>query len=191
MDTNYLISILFLLLGVSVIIRNYEFKKYSSFFWFCDFAPFLFAIGFFLNNIQFLKAIISVGMIGQIIAIFNVLPFRIAKWNKDKTSYRTFYIFSDILLHLTTIIVLILTFSFPPEIESIKYSFFILVVMFFVTIIFTPKAENVNTIYYSEINSKDKKTRFKLPFHTILWVFYGLIVVSITYLIQYLLYLYL
>jgi hypothetical protein len=62
--------------------------------------------------------------------------------------------------------------------------------MFFATLIFTPKNENVNTIYYSEINSKNKKSRFKLPFHTVLWIFYGLIVVSITYLIQYLLYLY-
>ena len=188
MNINQLLFFYFLLLGASVLIRNINFKKYHDFFWFCDLAPFLFALGFFLDNMQFVKAVVSVGLIGQIFAFFNVIPMRIVEWNKNKINHKQFYILTDILIHLTTIIVFLLTINIAPNEDSLKYSLLILLFMFTSSLLFTPKKENVNTIYFFEINTSHGSKRFRLPFHTYLWIVYAFLQTLLSFFLQYLAY---
>jgi len=127
MDTNILIVIFFSLIGISVIIKNINSKEFSNFFWFCDFAPFLFAAGFFFNNIQFVKSIINIGFFGQLITFTGVIPTRFNEWKKGNLFQGKFYLAVEFLIHLTIIFALIFTYTTKPTIQSLVYSIIIII----------------------------------------------------------------
>lgn len=195
MSLVFILSILFfLILEILIIIRNIKAKEYNLFWWFCDFAPILFAISFSLNNAQFTKGIINVGLLTQSITlILLIIAFISGKdilGSKKALARGKFFVITEILIHATTIIALILTYNIKPELQSLTYSLIIIVIMFFLTLIYTPKEENVNLLYNLGISLKKKSKNLRFPFQNTLWIFYFLVIALITFLIQKELYLF-
>lgn len=192
MDTLYWIAIAFLILQVLVVVKNIDSKKYYNFFWFCDFAPVLFAIAFFTDRTQFAKSLINIGLMGQMLAILTIPTVRISEWKQGKLLHGRIYFLTEFLIHTTALIALIVTFKAPPAMVSLKYSAITLSTMFIVTLAFVPKKNNVNAVYTLDYDySSERPKKIKLPFHTSLWLFYALLMATITFLIQYILYIYL
>ena len=189
-ETNVLIFIFFLLISISVIVKNLDSKKHINFFWFCDFAPFLFALAFLVKDVQLVKALINVGLFGQIMTFTGVVPTRFREWKKGKLLQGYFYVAVEFIIHLTAVIALILTYSIKPTFQSLVYSLILLIFIFVITLIFTSSKDNINVIYYLEFDYGRIKKRFKLPYHLYLWIFYGMVLSLIAYLIQYSLYLF-
>ncbi len=189
MNTNVYISIFFVIIEILIVIRNLSLKRYSDFVWFCDFAPLLIAIGFFIDNTQFVKALINVGFLSQIVALGTIVPARVSKWRRKNTLKNNFYIFTDIIMHVTIIIAIILTIKSPPQRESLKYAFWVLIPVFIFSYLISTKKENINVIYsVNIIKNKGKEGKIKLPYQTALWIVYAFIIALITYYAQYLLY---
>ncbi len=202
MDVYFLGGIFFLIVFILLTIRNFWIFTYKSFFWFCDFAALLLAISFFTGNFQFAKALINIGLLGQLSDwIFNMPPqiSCIIKKGKKTTFKQKYRLFTEGLVHTTLPIALIMIYTIKPTLESLVYSFVIICVMFVLGILFTSKKENINALYQIElgmnenlgmINDKKKKPRvLSLPLHTYLWIFYAFLMCIPNYIIQYLLYL--
>lgn len=189
MDLKIIAIIFFLLIEVLVIIRNVKNKSYSWFLWFCDFAPILLVIFTLTNQIQLTKALINIGLTGQALAFVTWIPKRIfLLFKKETNRFKKYKIIVEALLHLTLPLALILTFNVTPERISIIYSIIILSLMFFLVLLFAPKKENINAVYYLELNHVEERDKgikkFKLPFHKELWIVYSSILVIINYVIQ-------
>jgi len=190
MEPNLTFGLFFLLLGILTVIRLVRSDTTRDLFWFCNIAPFVLAISFFVNNIQLAKAMINIGLFPQTITFFTlVYGFVSGKNNSDTKKARTyggFYIAVELLIHVVLILALILTFSSAPTAESLKYSLIILVFLFVLTIQFTSPRWDINELYSTRMIGGGKMIR--LPFHTEFWVVYAFIVAWITFFFQYALY---
>ena len=183
------LAILFIILQISIVIKNLDSKQYHNFFWFCDFVPFLFAMGFLFGGTQFVKSLINIGLAGQILALLTIPTVRVSEWKKGKLLHGKFYLVTEFLIHTTALVALIATYETAPKIISVGYSAITLSVMFFVTLSFAPRKDNVNALYALDYDYGPKKPkRIKLPWHTYMWIFYALIISIVTFLIQYILY---
>jgi hypothetical protein len=191
MDVYVIASMFFLMVGILITIRNFWIFNYRFFFWFCDFLTFLLAISFFMGYFQLIKALINIGLIGQILALIYNIPPQIIPIIKGKKNIASenFRIFVEVLVHITLPISIILTYRIVPTFQSLGYSAIILCIMFFMVLIFTPKEENINAVYYLELGRKETGIKkYKLPFHTYFWLLYGFILCLINFSIQYLIY---
>ena len=108
-----IIGVFFLLIQAVAIMRNIM-SDYYNFFWFCDFVSLPLAIGFFFRKDDFIKAIINIGLLAQII----YLLFYIYKLFSGVSLLETipdtitwFYTISSIFIHLSTIFALIFTYK--------------------------------------------------------------------------------
>ncbi len=194
MDGTFVIGLFFLLIGIATIIKVILTKKCIDLFWFCDFAPFLFAVGFFIQNAQFIKSIINIGLLGQVITFIGLLSYRGSELHTPVKGHnrlrKKFFGVVELLIHLTAVIALIFTFRIAPTLDSLVYSLFIIACMFIATFLFTPPALNINALYSTEINYGKGAARFKLPFHLPLWIVYTFLVSVLAFLLQYALYAY-
>jgi len=194
MDMNLLLSGLFFTIGILVVIKNVVHNTPYPFLWFCDFSPFLFAIAFLIENTQINKAVINVGFLTQLVTLvllsYGLISGKDIIGSKKAVSRGKFYVLVEILIHLPAIAALILTYKIAPTAESLIYSFILFAMMFVLTLMFTSSDMNINLLYNLGIPNGKKSGNLKLPFHTVLWIFYAFIVALITYLIQYFIYLY-
>lgn len=193
MNSQFIIVCLFLLIGVLVIIKNIRARTYHDFFWFCDFAPFLLALGFMLNNYQFIRAIVNIGLLTQLsTSIFLITGFLSGLdiiGSKTALDRGKLYVIIELLIHLLPInLAYLLIFNIQPALASIMYSLGLLVIMYVLTRTFTPEKYNINLVYNSDLEYEKGNFKIGLPYHKYLWIFYVLMVSLITFLIQYLLY---
>ncbi len=190
MNINLIVFYFFLLIGFLVIIKNLQSKTYSDFFWFCDFAPFLFAIFFLINNLQLIKSLINIGLLTQFITSVLLIVGFVSRSDingtKKAESHGKFYVFVELLIHVLPVnAALILTLNTPPEAKSLFYSFMILVAMFILTLMFTSPKNNINLVYDTSFDIKGKKYNIiDLPHQKYLWVLYAFLVVLVTFIIQ-------
>ncbi|MFP4403690.1 MAG: hypothetical protein ACLFPJ_05035 [Candidatus Woesearchaeota archaeon] len=162
-------------------------------FWFCGHVSFLFAIGFYIKNINFIKTLISIGFIFQIIWIFDFL---------SKLLFGSFiigvtdYMFTDLALlaYLTsllghffsTVLALILTYKYKPKKNILIYSFIYLIIILILTISFTSKSDNYNLTSHMVIFGE-----FTFPGYSFIWPILGMLFIVIpTYYFQIFLYKY-
>lgn len=185
----FLIGVLFLLIEILAITRNFL-ESYIYFFWFCDFAPILFAILFFFKKPQYVKALINFGLIPQLIFLINF--FYISFFGKDLfnlipnfSELSFLYLVNTFILHLSTLAALFFTFKIKPQKNTFYYSGIILVSIYLVTLIFTsPASGNINYVY-----SLGDLLKFSIPYYTVLWpVLVFLILILPTQGIQYVIY---
>jgi hypothetical protein len=179
--------IFFLLIEIGIVLRNISIKSYFSFFWFCNFAPILFAVGFLIGNVQFIKSIINIGLLTQ----FITLVFIISKVDlAGVPEYEgRFFRLVELVMHLLPVnAAFLLVYHTEPKAISLAYSFIILVFMFLSTLVFTPRRNNTNIVYHSKFSYKGRSYNFTLPYQTHLWIFYAFIVALITFLVQYAIY---
>ena len=189
MDKNkryIILGIFFLFIQLIAIIRNVA-SDYNNFFWFCDFVSLPLAIGFFLKKDNFIKSLINIGLIAQLIYIGAFVYTLISGYTLLNTipEVRTFfYSFSSIFIHLSTIFALFFTYKIRPTIKTLFSSLMFLFGMYIIALIFTTPEQGINYVLSS-------KTLIPLviPYYTELWVLLTfLLVVLPTQLIQYGLY---
>ena len=141
------LALFFLFLQLVIVIRNI-YSSYSYFFWVCDFAPFIFFIGFLFKKEQLVKGLISIALIPQFIFLVGFISKTILYlFGYGIFDYSYFYIIITIFFHFASLFAISLSYGINIKRESLFYSFFLLIVIFFVTISFTSEQENINYIF--------------------------------------------
>ncbi|MFH0978624.1 MAG: hypothetical protein V1837_04950 [Candidatus Woesearchaeota archaeon] len=155
-------------LQILVIIRNVLVSDYVSFVWFCDFAPMLLVLAIMFDSMAFMKAVINLGLISQIIFLFNFfgeLFFGFNYWGFSGIfSYGIFYAVVSFVLHLLLTCVFYLTYCYEADGNTIAYSSAILLVMFIASLILTPANRNVNYVYNSNFLG------YTPPLYSFIWL---------------------
>lgn len=149
---------------------------YFSLYWYCDFAPTLFTILLYLQNLQAVKGfmnIILAGQIGYIIATLTKLAAGVTLVEFDfKYDLTPSYVTATILIHLSAFLVLLWTYRIRPTNTALWYSLAILSATYLVVVTTaTPVGDtltNYNFIFHS--NTLDN-----FPYYTQLWVVLGFV----------------
>lgn len=173
--------ITFLSLQVLIAVRNWV-TDYWLFYWYCDFAPLGFAVLFYWRNVQAVKGLMYIGLIGQtlyLISFVSILIFGVPFAGFDlPVMTQPIDTTISFIMHLSTAIAFVATWHEKPEPRSLAYAMAILIVMYGSVLLFTtPNADvsyNYNYIYSGALQF--------MPFYTTLWVpFAFLLVVLPTY----------
>lgn len=153
-DRKYIYyGVFFLLMQIVVIIRNLV-GKYYTFFWFCDFVPILFALGFFFKNKDFIKGLINLGLIPQIVVLFDfvyqlVLGKSLFSTTEELFALGFFFVISAFFIHLSATFAFLFTYKDKPNKKALYYSFFSLVLIYTLTLLFTSPIGRINLVYLS------------------------------------------
>jgi hypothetical protein len=186
-------GIFFLFIEVLVIIRNLA-EGFNYFFWFCDFVPVLLALAFFLKDNDFVKGIINIGLIMQIGFMFDFMHILLFGYsffsvNKEILSLSYSLIALTFFIHFSTIFAFLWTYKEKPSKKTLFYSFFILILIYISTLLFTLPADNVNFVF-SEVSLFSYFT-INIPHYTLWWILIAFILLVIpAQFIQYLAYRY-
>ena len=177
------ISLLFVFIQALVTVRNFQ-ETFQNFFWFCDFASILLAFGFYFKNVQFVKAVIHIGLIPQVLFILGLLVGSFTGIKIIATvslsGYGLLYGSISILIHAATLLALYFTLKEKPETRSLLYSVYILTGMYLITILFTPSQDEFNYVF-----SHTSLIDIHIPFYLQLWIPIVFIVVVLpTYLLE-------
>lgn len=159
------ISIL-LLLQIIGIVRNHL-SHYDNYFWFCDFAPTVFAVAFLIDKDHLAKGMVNIGLLAQVgyLLGFTYYVFTGVRLLALPVKMTPFYATSSFLLHTSTIVAFASTYKIRPTLQTLSYSLFCLVAICTTTILFTNPAAGIN--YVSE---PGKITFLDTPNYTSLWV---------------------
>lgn len=185
-NKHLFIGAFFLFIQLVAIVRNIG-DNYYNFFWFCDFVPITLAIGFFLKKDSFIKSIVNIGLIAQLMYVsFYIykLFFGVSLIDTIPPVTTFLYTTSSILIHLSTTFALMLTHKVKPTIKTLFSSLMFLFGMYVVALFFTTTEQRVNYVLSSRT-----LIPLVIPHYTELWVLLTFLVVVLpTQLIQYLIY---
>lgn len=169
-----------ILLQILVIIRNISIHNYEIFFYFCNHIPILIIILLIFEKIDYLKALINIGLLIQIgwvldfssKLIFNTYLFGSTSYIFQGANY--FSIIVSILIHTTTLIPLFfLIKKEKTKKKSIYYSIIYLIIIFFLTLLLTTPDYDINCVFNAcQINFLQFNlfTWFYLPLSLILLI---------------------
>ena len=150
---SFLLGVFFLLLQILVIVRN-QHSDPEIFIWFCNHALLLLAIGCFTHNNHLTKAIINVGLFGQLVWSIDFLSkiiFGVHFFNVTNYVFVQPYTFSTaltVLIHMfATTIALYHTRKFKPTRKTLIYSIVYLVVLYILTLTLTTPENNINWVF--------------------------------------------
>jgi len=163
-------AVFFLCVQIIAIVRNLS-SDYFSFFWYCDFTPGLFALLFFLKSDQGVKGLLNIGLFGQLGYSIIFTYYLIT----GKTLLGFVFTFegiwievSTLLIHLSTLVVLVVQYKIKPNKKALWYSLIFLLLIYTAVLVFTNPdrsiAANYNFIYYSKYLSP------YIPQYTALWI---------------------
>ncbi len=161
---------IFLLLQVLILARNFIIG-YVDFYWFCDFAPAVFAAFFFCNAPQGIKGLIHIGLFGQLLYTVSFLSaafFHIPLFGFPiDFTVDVFSISITFIMHQSAILALIATRRIRATTWSILYSAIILLTIYVSVLSLADPVlamqENYNYIYSGD------SLRF-IPFYRQLWI---------------------
>ncbi len=152
-NQNLYLAFFFILLQIAVIYSNIVQGRLDLFLWACDNAPIIFAIGFFLNNIDLIKGVINVVLIGQFLW---VLDFLVKLVTGGYLSGVTQYFFlnplaessiTSLFLHVfSAFLALIFVYKYKPTKKALYYSAVYILLLFALTFSFALRGENINCI---------------------------------------------
>jgi len=173
MEKKYYWGLFFLFVQALVILRN-SLDGYNYYFWFCDFAPIVFSIAFFIGNKNIIKGIINFGLIPQIIFLFDLIytiinGTSLLGVHPSLLQFFSFSVLSTIFIHLTTIFALMITIKTKPTKKTVFYSIIFMFLVYLVTLIFTPSSEGINFVYST--GDLLKSYNFLIPNIIFLWPF--------------------
>lgn len=155
---------------VVVFIRNLVFYTAYNFIWFCDIGLLLFFIAFLTKNDQFIKGLISIGLFAQFVFILEVILyslFHISLSSLPSDLFRTSQanIVISLIIHLfSTNFALLMTYKKKTTRKSLIYSAGVLILLWIMTIFFTPAVYNINYVF-----SLSFFFGLTMPFYTLLW----------------------
>ena len=153
-DKDIAVGVFFLFLQIVISYATIYSGNFYNFLWFCNHAPLLFGIAFLIKKHQLVKALISVGFLGQLIwfldffsnLVFGSFLFRITEYVFELQGIG---LIATISAHvLSTFIALYMTYKEPVKIHSLYISLIYLTILFIVTYIIVPPHFNVNCANY-------------------------------------------
>jgi len=156
-----------------IIIYNNGLNNKDLYFWFCNHTPFLLGIFFLFKKIDYIKSLINFGFLAQLVwaidflskIILGVHIFNITNYIFTKNF--TYLTFVSIITHLFTMnLTLLYTIKYETKKITLLYSFFYILLIYFLTLYFTSPYNNINWIYNI---GNEKKYDFYL--YTYLWPF--------------------
>lgn len=186
----YIAGVFFLILQILLIYKYTHLAELGNMFWFCSHAPIIFAIGFFTNNKNIIKAMVSVGLIIQLIWIVDYFVFLIngvfiigaADYMVYQPSVLSYLI--SVFEHFSSIIALALIFKFKPEKKIFLYTFIYLLLTLILILSFSHPSENYNLTQNIIIFNE-----FTFPGYTFAYVFLAMLILVVpTYYLQILFY---
>ncbi len=144
----------YLVLQFLILYFNRGLPEIDIFIWFCNHSAIFFAIGFFFRKFDLIKGLISVGFVSQL-AWFLDLIFRLlfGFYVLGITDYVfemgfNWWVFYPISIHVfSTFIAFIHTFRVETKKESIYYAGGYLFFLYFLTILLTNPANDINCVY--------------------------------------------
>jgi hypothetical protein len=158
-----------------------------SLFSYCNHAALLLALAFLFGRTQIVKAVVNIGLLIQgvwLIDFLGHLVFGLYIFGVTK------YIFAvplspasiiSIVEHsLTMLIAIAVTYKIRPRAISLIYSFLYILLLYIITLLFTPPVANVNCVFQACVF----KTALALPQFTALWPVFVMILAIVGYLIQ-------
>jgi len=189
-NKHIIIGTFFLILQVIAIIRNRF--DYENLFWFCNFAPILFAIFFYSKKMQAVKAVISITLIINLFFLadfFSSIFFNYGIFGQVQSYFKEGFLFitATLLMHLTGLIALSLTYKIKPKTKNLSYSALLIAFTYLMTIIFSPR----NSYYNYIKGTRPGYFHPNIPYIiiTVLWpILMFFIIATSGYYIQYLLY---
>lgn len=145
-------AIIFLILQLVVLARNFYIGNPGFFFWMCDFVPIIFAIAFVARSTQMARGIINVVLIPQMIFLtgfilqvaFHFVGVELKLL--EVFNYSTYFIIIALVFHFTSIVALFAVRGEPVKESSLIYSAVLIILTFWMTISLTPAESNINYI---------------------------------------------
>lgn len=168
--TRWFWTIFFLSLQVLVLVRNWV-TDYWVFYWFCDFAPGLFALFFALGKTSWVKGLLNIGLLGQglyLLSFASALLLRIPLFGFpiDLRS-GAFNLTITFFMHCSALVAWYATREIKPNANTLAASAIILTLMYCAVLIGTePETAmdwNFNYIYTSPLSPF-------IPHYTALWI---------------------
>lgn len=166
----YLFSIL-VILQLSLIFFQLSLgRDFTIFVWYCNHIILLTGIYFLLNRDDVIRGIIYIGIVPQLIWLFDVFYFIFFGIHPLNITNYVFE-FTSIIPSIMSIIIHILGILIPlyfalrkePETYELFYSFFYIVFLYIISLIFLPFSSfNLNCVDYNCLE-------FYIPFYSILW----------------------
>ncbi len=182
---NLFWGITFLSLQALIIARNF-FTNYFVFYWFCDFAPAVFALFFLLNIPQGTKGMIHIIFVGQLLYTLSFISMvsvhtPLFGFPIDLETH-AFNIFVTLAMHQSALLAMIATRHIRPTLASLNIAILILLAVYTAIRTFTEPSSavdyNYNYIYsHPALNNA--------PFYTQWWIIiaFGIVVLP-TYMLE-------
>ena len=152
-DKYKILSLYFFTIQILVFVRNQILGEHILFFYYCDNIALFLGIGFFYKNIALVKALISCGLVLQLIYLMDLVSILILDRELTGT---TIYLFAQspfllsvtLLMHFgTAFVALMFTYNKKNPPISLLYAFFYLCFLYFTTIWLTPPSYDMNCIF--------------------------------------------
>ncbi len=153
MDKYKALALYFLIVQLLVFIRNHILGEQILFFYYCDNIALFLAVSFYLKNIELIKALISCGLVLQVIYLLDLLSILV---RDEELTGTTIYLFGQdpfllivtLIMHFgTAFVALLFTYKEKNRPISLFYAFLYLCFLYFTTIWFTPPEYDMNCIY--------------------------------------------
>lgn len=152
-DKYKVLALYFFIVQALVFVRNQVLGEHVLFFYYCDNIALFLGLGFLFKNIPFIKALISCGLVLQVIYLVDLLFILFLDQELTGT---TIYLFAQgpflltvtLLMHFgTAFVALLFTFREKNRPISLSYAFLYLCFLYYTTIWFTPPGYDMNCIF--------------------------------------------
>jgi len=144
------LGLIFVLLQLFVILRNGF--NYQNLIWFCNFAPILFAISFFIKKPHLIKALINIALIPDILFLidfFSSSLFNFGIFGRVQPYLQENFLFivATVILHLVAFLALFATYKIKPKKETLLYSACLILFTYIITFLFSSQGSFYNYVY--------------------------------------------
>lgn len=152
LNRYFILGTFFLILQILVLYRNYFISEAISIYFFCNHILIILSIGFYLKNIKVINAIICVGLIPQFMWLIDffssLLGFNLFGYSQYIFNQSLIMGLITFLIHISTFVALVFTLNEEKiHFKSLIYASSYVVLIYFLTIVFTPVENDINCIY--------------------------------------------
>lgn len=169
-DTYFWTGVFFTVLGSIVAVNNFLYYEIYDFIWYCDIVLVFFAAGFFTKNDGLIKGLLNIGFLTQFIFIIEFLIELFFGISLSETislilTQNIPSISISLATHLfSTNLALLITYKCKSDRSPLIYSVAAILILYFLTLFFTPPERNINYVFSSEFFFG-----VKIPFYAYLW----------------------
>lgn len=168
------VASVFLSLQLLLVFANWGSEVDGLYLWYCNNVLFLFALAFYFRWYQFIKGLINVGFLGQLVWLVDVASFfffgeflfGFSEYLFDMEN--AFLVATTFIIHIcSSFLALFFVYDKKTRVSSLYVSAAYVLALYGLVLLFTDPASNVNCVY-AVCGLEDELT---IPFHVFLWPF--------------------